>query len=140
MRQTMDQQRAKHAWQIVTNALVLEEKDRKNFGREAKRLPSRIMGAGLGHAIAFLQQKRTAPLLEEGISSWIALQNWSGESPDQPVRSIISMIMEKDREFSRMATEEAMNLLVWVVRFAGAKGLTDENEADQEQSSQEVAR
>jgi hypothetical protein len=48
------------------------------------------------------------------------------------------MIIHKDREFQRMATEETMNLLIWIVRFAVAKGLTDEDQNDDPVANQET--
>jgi CRISPR type III-B/RAMP module-associated protein Cmr5 len=139
MRQTMDQKRAKHAWEMIARALALENKeDRKSFGKEAKRLGPRIMAAGLGHAIAFLQKKQADSLLHQGISSWIAIQNWSGESSGNSNQDITKMIIEKDSDFLRLATDETMSLLAWVVRFAVAEGLLDEKNNNQDSVAQEA--
>jgi CRISPR type III-B/RAMP module-associated protein Cmr5 len=138
MRQTMDQQRAKYAWEMISQAVTLKKEDGKSYGRHARRLGSRILASGLGHAIAFLEQKKEAPTLVKGISLWIARQRWAGEDNDQADPSITRMIIHKDREFQRMATEETMNLLVWIVRFAVAKGLTDEDQNDDPAANQET--
>ncbi|MFZ4083421.1 MAG: type III-B CRISPR module-associated protein Cmr5 [Pirellula sp.] len=138
MRQTMDQQRAKYAWEMVSQAVTLKKEDGKSYGRHARRLGSRILASGLGHAIAFLEQKKEAPTLVRGISLWIARQRWAGEDNDKADPSITRMIIDKDREFQRLATEETMNLLVWIVRFAVAKGLTDEDQNDDPAANRET--
>ncbi len=54
---TLEQRRALHAWKAI-QALPAEDKATDNYAREAKRLPLRIMTAGLGQALAFLDAKR----------------------------------------------------------------------------------
>ena len=54
---TLDQRRARHAWEAVTRIKTRPGKLQKAYRREAKRVPVRILTAGLGHAFAFLKAK-----------------------------------------------------------------------------------
>ena len=62
---TLDQHRAKHAWEAVQRAKrrdgLHQDQDPKKFGGQAKKLPVRIMASGLGQALAFLKAKDYAP-------------------------------------------------------------------------------
>ncbi len=64
-RPTLDQRRARHAWEAVKRAKLRAgphaKQDPKKFGGQAKKLPTRIMAAGLGQALAFLEGQRLRP-------------------------------------------------------------------------------
>ena len=85
-RPTLDQQRARHAWEAVLRAEERqgdhERQDPKKFGGQAKKLPVRIMASGLGQAIVFLKAKDYAPGLVAEISDWIATR--VPLRPDEP--------------------------------------------------------
>ena len=84
-RPTLDQQRARHAWEAVLREKRQgdhERQDPKKFGGQAKKLPVRIMASGLGQAIVFLKAKDYAPGLVAEISDWIATR--VPLRPDEP--------------------------------------------------------
>jgi CRISPR-associated protein Cmr5 len=122
---TLDQKRAEHAWGVVERVKGKSEAERKQFGTQAKKLPTRILAAGLGQALAFLLAKDYAPELQQGLSGWLAERRplKGGEDGRLVVR-----ILKGDAEFQRYATAECLAYLVWLVRFADAAGLTDGEE------------
>ncbi len=126
---TLDQRRASHAWNLVGNeAGKLSEAKRKEFGTQAKKLPMRILAAGLGQALAFLEAKDSADdkdkvtpqkVLLNGLANWIDQRRDSGGKP-----RLVARVIEGDADFLRFATAECLAYLQWVVRFADAEGLT----------------
>jgi CRISPR-associated protein Cmr5 len=72
---TLDQRRARHAWEAVQRAKqkqgAHEKQDPKKFGGQVKKLPTRIMAAGLGQALAFLKAKDYAPGLLAELTEWM---------------------------------------------------------------------
>ena len=127
---TLDQQRAEHAWRVVERVQgSLDEKEQKEFGTQAKKLPTRIMAAGLGQALAFLLAKtqgeaRKKPGMSElllALSKWIAQRRPVKPGEDE---RLIVRLLQGDADFQRWATSECLAYLVWLVRFADARGLT----------------
>jgi CRISPR-associated protein Cmr5 len=125
-RQTLDQRRARHAWDAVQRAKQKQghhhDQDPEKFEDQAKKLPTRIMAAGLGQALAFLKAKNYAPGLLAELTEWI------GERipPDRAgSKDLLERIIEGDSDFLRRATDEALAYLVWLKRFAEAEGLTE---------------
>lgn len=122
---TLDQQRAKHAWQTVQDAKQRKgthaNQDPKKFGAQAKKLPTRIITSSLGQALAFLKAKGYAPGLLEALNDWIAQR--IPTTPDR--KDLLQRIIEGDADFLRRATDEVLAYLVWLNRFADAEGLTD---------------
>ncbi|MCA9674728.1 MAG: type III-B CRISPR module-associated protein Cmr5 [Myxococcales bacterium] len=120
---TLDQRRAKHAWGVVQQAKQLDERSRKDFGRNAKKLPIRIHTAGLGHALAFLEAKRKAKELYDALSAWVLQERLRLKE-----RSLIEAIIGGDSDRLRRATDEALAYLQWLNRFAEAEGLVSDEE------------
>lgn len=152
---TLDQRRAQHAWDAIQRAVAkarsLDREDdceayRKDYGREAKKLPMRIHAAGLGHALAFLHAKATrksetdvpadgaasdddnkkayTQLLAD-VTDWVIRER---RLPAKDPNSLIHSIVQGDMLFLRRATEETLAYLLWLVRFAEAAGLTKDAE------------
>jgi len=123
--QTLDQRRANHAWDVVQRAKP--KSDAKKFGGQAKKLPTRIMAAGLGQALAFLKAKGYTPDLLTELSTWLTqrIPPKQGEPND-----LLERIVKGDSDFLRRATDEVMAYLLWLNRFAEAEGLTDEEGDD----------
>jgi len=128
---TLDQERARHAWDAVQEAKKAKkdkDHDPKKYGGQAKKLPIRIIASGLGSALAFLKGKGYAPELVKDLSGWIAKQmpptskgTSNGESDD-----LLGRIIHGDSDFLRWATDETLAYLQWLNRFAEAEGLTDD--------------
>jgi CRISPR-associated protein Cmr5 len=136
-RQTLDQRRAAHAWDVVASIkkAAKEEKKAKEFGAQIRKLPTRIMASGLGPALAFLEAKtrdknkekdksrEPLPDLAKSISGWVAKQR----PPDDGVERLVLRIIHGDSQFLRYATAECLAYLQWLVRFAEAEGLMDKS-------------
>lgn len=124
--QTLDQRRARHAWAAVQRAGSRQgrhqNQDSTKFGGQAKKLPTRIMIAGLGQALAFLRAKDDAPGLLAELDDWIAqrIPARGGDTPD-----LLQRIIEGDSDLLHRATDEVLAYLVWLNRFAEAQGLTE---------------
>jgi len=127
--QTLEQRRAGHAWDVVQRAKqkqnLHQNQEPKKFGGHAKKLPMRIMAAGLGQALAFLKAKDYAPGLLAELSAWIGkrIPPKQGEPTE-----LLERIVKGDSDFLRRATDEVLAYLTWLNRFAEAEGLTDEEE------------
>jgi len=133
---TLDQRRASHAWERVIGQANLKDGQRqydekaKEYAREAKKLPTRIMAAGLGQALAFIlakakDKKPNLKRLHDDLTDWVIKQRpMSAKNPDSLMESIIA----GDSNFLRRATDEVLAYLVWLNRFAEAEGLTEGEE------------
>lgn len=134
---TLDQQRAAHAWDVVEKIKSKAVKDKdlaKEFGSQAKKLPTRIMAAGLGQALAFLmaksqgegQKKQGLRDLQEALTSWMATRR---KPKDGEEKTLLVRLLHGNADFQRYATAECLAYLVWLVRFADAAGLTDSTDS-----------
>jgi len=126
IRQTLEQRRASHAWDAVQRAKSQQGRhqgqDPKKFGGQAKKLPTRVLAAGLGQALAFLDAKGYAPGLLAELSEWIAQRMPPAQGAP---RDLLKRIVKGDCDFLRRATDEVLAYLVWLNRFAEAEGLTE---------------
>ncbi|HMQ15857.1 MAG TPA: type III-B CRISPR module-associated protein Cmr5 [Phycisphaerae bacterium] len=129
-RQTLDQRRASHAWDVVQRAKVKQghhqNQDPKKFGGQAKKLPTRILAAGLGQALAFLKAKGYAPGLLAELNDWIAQRMPPAQGATQ---DLLERIIKGDSDFLRRASDEVLAYLVWLNRFAEAEGLAEGDES-----------
>jgi hypothetical protein len=127
-RQTIDQQRAAHAWKAAETA-------DKTFGRQTKRLGPRILTAGLGPAVQFLIAKKEAPKLVEVLEAWLLRDGptkagstpRSAEAAKPEASPLIGNIMQGDSDCLRWLTAEALAYLAWLGRFCEARGLTEDD-------------
>ena len=102
---TLDQRRARHAWEAVRSFARNSQQgygsDAQEYAREAKKLPTRIMAAGLGQALSFVlaKAKGTKPdllRLHEHLSDWIIRQR---PLPARHTDSLLQSIIDGDSNF-----------------------------------------
>ena len=118
-RPTMDQLRARHAWETVEQHLIKAAANPKREAGQARKLPARVLTSGLGPALAFLEAKKEAPNLSRRLSEWVL-----GRVPTRSQHpSLLKAVCEESGWFLRLATAEALAYLVWLNRFAEAEGL-----------------
>jgi len=125
--QTLEQRRAHHAWDAVQK--VKSAKTAKEYRQEAKRLPVRIVTAGLGHSIAFANARNgTGKCVADDVASWVlkTLKVGVGASvddhpPTDAARQLMKQIRKSDTDWLRRSTEEALAYLRWLSRFAEAE-------------------
>ncbi len=128
MGQTLEQKRANHAWEKV--CAFSSAKEAEEYAQEAKKMPMRIMSAGLGHALAFIlakakDKKPKLKQLHDDLTEWVI--------KERPIHathsdSLMESIISGDSDFLRRVTDEALAYLVWLNRFIEAKGLADDAE------------
>lgn len=126
---TIDQQRAKHAWEAVERLHVGSD-EADDYAREAKKLPVRIMTAGLGQALAFLRAKHEK---KKGLTQLEAdLTNWAKQRLEtaKQYATLLEAVLETDSDFLRRATDEMLAYVGWINRFTEAKGLPKKPEKD----------
>lgn len=126
MNKTLDQKRAAHAWKAI--AEMGKGEDAKEYAREAKKLPVRIMAAGLGQGLVFIAakagKKPKLKKLTSDLSDWVLGHCGlaSGQGGD-----LLKRIIDGDSIFLRRATDETLAYLQWLNRFSESEGLTDED-------------
>ena len=128
---TLDQQRARHAWDAIQRVCGWDsDSDKKEYAGEAKKLPIRLMTSGLGQALAFIlakakDRKPKLRQLHKDLTDWtLTHRKLPGKHPD----SLLKSICYGDAVFLRRATDEVLAYLEWLNRFAEAEGLTDGTE------------
>ena len=133
---TLDQRRARHAWEAVARVKAGDAATLgSSYAREAKRLPIRILTAGLGHALAFLHAKASSQvesantLLLRDVADWVLdKRRRSNGGVDRPsADALIEKIVKGDANFLRVTTEEVLAYLQWLTRFAEAEFKDDKD-------------
>jgi CRISPR-associated protein Cmr5 len=134
MPKTLDQRRARHAWDVVQRAGKLDKPQKKDFGSELKKMPARIIASGLGQALVFLEARRER---KPGVSLLLdALDEWAAKmrKPTGPQMRLLHRIVqgegqgEGDSMFLRWATAESLAYLQWLGRLAEAEGIREEED------------
>lgn len=122
--QTLQQQRAAHAWQQVEHADgELKGQTRKEYGSLVRGLPAMIQHDGLAPTLAFLKAKKKEHHLKayQQLSDWVKSQlSFEANSHD-----LLECLIKNDSTTYRHATTEALAYLNWLKRFVEAKGLGD---------------
>jgi CRISPR-associated protein Cmr5 len=123
---TPDQERAAHAWKVVEGLKADKDEVKREFGTQVRKLPTRILTAGLGPALAFLEAKGYAPRLRDALADWMAHKR----PPQGPAaeKRLVVRIIHGDADFLRFATAECLAYLQWLVRFTEAEGLSSPTE------------
>ena len=128
---TLDQRRARHAWEAVVRIKKRSGKIQKAYRREAKRLPVRTLTAGVGHALAFLKAKNNEAndeLLRDA-ADWVIDKRRRPDSlAERPeAGALIERIVKGDGTFLQVTTDEMLAYMQWLTRFAEAELEDDES-------------
>ena len=135
---TLDQRRARHAWEAVARGKQLPTVKgtdyAREYARETKRLPVRIVTSGLGATVAFLRAKDRAKRVKArdqlvgDVAAWLLVERGIGVRKQSASSSdLVRAIVEGDSEFLRRATEETLLYCQWLSRFAEAE-IDDDDE------------
>jgi CRISPR/Cas system CMR-associated protein Cmr5 small subunit len=119
-RATLQQQRAKHAWETVR---TVSDAGWADFEGHTKRLGPRIVTAGLGPALAFAAARDGKPLVDK-LSDWVLHK---GVTPKR-VADLQQSIRDGSSEQLRQWTAEALEWIVWVKRFCAADQRSQETD------------
>jgi len=132
--QTLDQERAKQAWEDVQEAKQRSPEFRKKYGGLARRVPMLVLTNGLGQMLAFLfskakfqEQNRSVEAQAHGelfhrLSKWTMSQI----APTSSDQTLLDWVLQSDSSAYRRATAEALAYLNWLKRFAEAELPTEE--------------
>lgn len=136
--QLLAQRRAKHAWdRIVEVTQFPTDRQKEEYAREAKKLPTRIMAAGLGQALAFLlakakgksdKPKTHLKKLHDDLTAWLRER----PLPLKKNESLLESLIQDGGDFARRATDEVLAYLQWLNRFAEAELKFNLHEAESE--------
>lgn len=127
---TLDQRRAKHAWDAVKRIRKKGDTVSTDYKREVKRLPVRIQTAGLGQALGFLYAKAKSDsdgyvksLLLKDLEAWLLNKRGFTNQPNNTSDGslILREIVDGDAELLRRLTGESLAYLQWLVRFTEAE-------------------
>lgn len=114
MAQTLEQQRAKDAW----------EKS-QGYGEEhvnfAKGLPALLMNSGLMQVLAFCHEKKGAKeLLAQHLRTWLNLR-FKGVNEDPGFDAMMTWLMQSEPAEFQAITAEAFAWLRWLRQMAAAR-------------------
>ena len=136
--QTLDQRRGRHAWKCIEEVKQFpSDKHKEEYAREAKKLPTRIMAAGLGQALAFLlakakgkseRPKEHLKKLHDDLTAWLNERPLVLKKRD----SLLESIIHDSSDFVRLATDEVLAYLQWLNRFSEAELNFSLNEVESE--------
>jgi len=119
---TMEQKRAKHAWQKAQEGVALHGKDYVN---DAKGLPALIINSGLMQVMAFLESKdERHRLLGAHLRDWL---HTSYKTPKAFNAFMEEMFGTDSRSFQAI-NSEAFAWLRWLRQFAAALPLKKKQE------------
>lgn len=133
-RQTLDQQRAKHAFEAVRKVIddddaarkAADKKAKENAGKYksyAKKVPMMIKTNGLGATLAFMKGKHKEAaykLLLEVTTTWLKQADTTADiftdSPD-----LLKTLVAQNSDDYRRVTLEVLALFGWLKRFVEAE-------------------
>lgn len=127
IKQTLQQQRAKHALAQIKMAEQKYQGDkeqREKFVSYAENMPASILINGLGQAVATLRAQAKDNQDDPYMSVFNAVQDWlCRDDAEAPYRSrtspdLMKAIIEGDRANYLLAQAEALAYLEWYKKFA----------------------
>ncbi len=114
-RRSLEQQRARAAWQVVEK---VDQGKGKEFKSVATSLPADIQANGLGQTMAFLRAKGK----DEHNITFDAVAGWVRQRLNIANEDFMTWLMTKaTTEQYRQATAEAIAFAIWMKRFAEAR-------------------
>ena len=136
LQKTLDQKRAKQAWDDIQSIASRPDDFKKKYGSLARRVPMLVLTNGLGQTLAFLfskakfqepPHKRSVEAkvhgeLYEHLSKWAVRQ----VAPSEKDMKLLDWVLNNDNTAYRRATTEALAYLSWLKRFAEAELPTEE--------------
>jgi len=128
--QVLQQRRASHAWDAACRVEKMKKKEAQDYCGEARKLPMRVLAAGLGPALAFIvakakDKKPGLDNLHNDLSNWVLKGR---PIPSEEQNFLLQAVIKGDTAFLRLATDEALAYLQWLNRFLEAKGLGKKDE------------
>jgi len=131
MKESLDQQRARFAWEKV-------QRQDSEYTKLAKGAPALIMQSGLMPVLAFLnekarkeKEKKEKPHTEllEHLCAWLNKRFRKGEKFEDVMNALVgdnAGDASGHAQFYRLATEETLAILRWIRQFAAAVARDEE--------------
>ena len=119
LQQTKEQQRAKAAWEAVSEIKEKSKETKEGYSTQAKNFPMMTMTNGLGQSLAFLRAKSKAEhnnAFYQHISAWVTREIFNASN-----EKLLERLLDSDSNVYRRATTEALAFAVWLKRFAEAE-------------------
>ena len=116
---TLEQERAKHAWDCVQE--VKDKPFAGDYRTIAVKVPSLIVTNGLGQTLAFLKAKGKGEPGNEHEVLYRHLTDWVGRKVNADGDLLSWLVNTATSQQYRLATMEALALLQWLKRFAEAE-------------------
>ena len=128
LQKTLDQKRAKQAWDDIQSIASRPDDFKKKYGSLARRVPMLVLTNGLGQTLAFLRSKGKNDPSDEHTILFNHLSQWtmSQVAPNVNNQNLLDWILNNDSTAYRRATTEALAYLSWLKRFAEAELPTEE--------------
>jgi CRISPR-associated protein Cmr5 len=121
--QTLEQRRAAKAWEQTER--IDKKSSKKEYGSLVRGLPANIQVDGLGQTLAFLKAKDKDK--GEHRSAYDNLQEWLCEKENfNFTGDLLEWLMRQSSDTYRHVTAETQAYLLWLKRFAEAKGWKSE--------------
>ncbi len=120
IRQTLEQQRAKQAWEDIE---TVKSDQQEKYGTLARRLPAMMQMNGLGTSLAFLMAKGRGKsddghtLIFNHLSAWILSKIESTSKH----KDLMVLVRNVETDVYRRATTEAIEYSIWLKRYVEAK-------------------
>lgn len=120
---TLDQERAAAALRAVES--IRGPRVAADYRTQAQGLPAMLVSSGLAPTLAFLAAKGTDEdkahaHLAQHLAAWVLRQVFGEEPAGEPASCCFHRITEADSVTYRRAEREALELAVWIKRFAEA--------------------
>lgn len=126
--QTLQQRRAKHAWEKIQQVDGKSADKKKKYGSLVRGLPQLIQTDGLGQMLAFLLAKAgNDPESEHGLA-YAHIADWIKTEFKLPDAKLMEWLLGQSTAEYRRATAEVLAYINWLKRFAEAKGWKDAGE------------
>lgn len=129
LQQTLEQERAANAWKNIEAVDKNATFDKKEFGSLVRGLPAMIQTDGLGQTLAFLKavDGRVDGRVERRgntphITAYRHLEGWLKIQLVGVEGDLLGWLIQQNSVIYRRAAAEAQAYLVWLKRFAEAKG------------------
>lgn len=124
--QTLQQERAKHAYARVNVLETVPPARQKKYGSLVRGLPAMIQTDGLGATLAFLQAKGE----EHHLYAYSHLGDWLTQPEQFDFKGdLLAWLLNQSTSVYRQVTNETLAYLVWLKRFAEAKNWSDDPNA-----------
>ena len=124
LQQTLEQKRAKKAWEDIQSVARRSEDDfKKKYGSLARRVPMLVLTNGLGQTLAYLRSKGKDDQSNEHNVLFRHLSAWTMRqvAPNEKDRALLAWVLNTNSDAYRRATTEALAYLTWLKRFAEAE-------------------